>query len=114
VLANVALVCGAIALASGGRFRDAFVDHVRHSGPVFAIAVLVAAQAVILWRLSAPLVILLGAPLFTLTLYQRSSVRRRAAEREAATDSLTGLKNRRAFEEGRRGASRPASRPRCA
>jgi diguanylate cyclase (GGDEF)-like protein len=99
VLANVALVCGAIAFASDGRFRDAFVDHVRYSGPVFAIAVLVAAQAVILWRLSAPLVVLLGAPLFALTLYQRSSVRRRVAEREAATDSLTGLKNRRAFEE---------------
>jgi diguanylate cyclase (GGDEF)-like protein len=99
VLANVALVCGAIALESRGRFRDAFFDHVRYSGPVFAIAVLVAAQAVILWRLSAPLVVLLGAPLFALTLYQRSSVRRRVAERNAMTDSLTGLKNRRAFEE---------------
>jgi diguanylate cyclase (GGDEF)-like protein/putative nucleotidyltransferase with HDIG domain len=55
-------------------------------------------QAVIFWRLSAPLVILLSAPLFALTLYQRSSVRHRVAEEEAATDSLTGLKNRREFE----------------
>ena len=41
---------------------------------------------------------LLSAPLFALTLYQRSSVRHRVAEEEAATDSLTGLKNRREFE----------------
>jgi diguanylate cyclase (GGDEF)-like protein len=102
VLANVALVCGAIALASRGSFRDAFADHVRYSGPVFAIAVLAAAQAVILWRVSAPLVLLLGAPLLALTLYQRSSVRGRVAEKEASTDSLTGLKNRRAFEDDAR------------
>jgi diguanylate cyclase (GGDEF)-like protein/putative nucleotidyltransferase with HDIG domain len=44
-------------------------------------------------------VLLLSAPLFALTLYQRSSVHGRAAEEAAATDSLTGLKNRRAFEE---------------
>ena len=40
----------------------------------------------------------MSAPLFALTLYQRSSVRHRVAEEEAATDSLTGLKNRREFE----------------
>ena len=44
----------------------------RQSGPIFAIMVFVAAQAVIFWRLSPPLVLLLGAPLFALTLYQRS------------------------------------------
>jgi diguanylate cyclase (GGDEF)-like protein/putative nucleotidyltransferase with HDIG domain len=99
VFVNVLLVCGAIGLASGGSIREVFSDHLRHSGPIFAIAVFVAAQAVILWRLSAPLVLLLSAPLFALTLYQRSAVRGRVAEEAASTDSLTGLKNRRAFEE---------------
>jgi diguanylate cyclase (GGDEF)-like protein/putative nucleotidyltransferase with HDIG domain len=61
--------------------------------------IFVAVQAVVFWRLSAPLVILLSAPLFALTLYQRSSVGQRAAEEAATTDSLTGLRNRRAFEE---------------
>ncbi len=98
VLLNVLLVCGAIALSSGGSVLEAFRDHLRYSGPTFAIAVFVAAQAVILWRLSAPLVLLLGAPFFALTLYQRSSVRGRVAEEVAATDGLTGLRNRRAFE----------------
>ena len=99
VFVNVLLVCGAIGLASGGSIREVFTEHLRQSGPIFAIAVFVAAQAVILWRLSAPLVLLLSAPLFALTLYQRSAVRGRVAEEAASTDSLTGLKNRRAFEE---------------
>jgi diguanylate cyclase (GGDEF)-like protein/putative nucleotidyltransferase with HDIG domain len=99
VFVNVLLVCGAIGLASGGSIRAVFSEHLRHSGPIFGIAVFVAAQAVILWRLSAPLVLLLSAPLFALTLYQRSAVRGRVAEEAASTDSLTGLKNRRAFEE---------------
>jgi diguanylate cyclase (GGDEF)-like protein/putative nucleotidyltransferase with HDIG domain len=99
VFVNVLLVCGAIGLASGGSIRGVFAEHLRHSGPIFGIAVFVAAQAVILWRLSAPLVLLLSAPVFALTLYQRSAVRGRVAEEAASTDSLTGLKNRRAFEE---------------
>ena len=41
----------------------------------------------------------MSAPLFALTLYQRSSVRGRVAEEAASTDSLTGLRNRRAFED---------------
>ena len=99
VIANVFLVCLAMGLAGGLPVRPIFEDHLRHSGPTFGIMVFVAAQAVIFWRLSPPLVLLLGAPLFALTLYQRSSVRHRVAEEAAATDSLTGLKNRRAFEE---------------
>jgi diguanylate cyclase (GGDEF)-like protein/putative nucleotidyltransferase with HDIG domain len=99
VVANVVLVCGAIALGSGSQLREVVADHLRYSGPIFGIAVFVAAQAVVLWRLSPPLVLLLCAPLFAVTLYQRSSVRGRAAEEAASTDSLTGLKNRRAFEE---------------
>jgi len=99
VFANVMLVCIAIGLASGASTFAVFRDHLRYSGTIFGIMIFVAVQAVIFWRLSAPLVILLSAPLFALTLYQRSSVRHRAAEEAATTDSLTGLKNRRAFEE---------------
>jgi diguanylate cyclase (GGDEF)-like protein/putative nucleotidyltransferase with HDIG domain len=99
VLVNVLLVCGAIGLAIGDSVRVVFTDHLRKSGPIFAIAIFVAAQAVIFWRLSAPLVLLVSAPLFALTLYQRSSVRGRAAEEAASTDSLTRLKNRRGFED---------------
>ncbi len=99
VLANVLIVCGAIARATETPLREVFGEHMRESGPIFAIAIFVAAQAVILWRLSAPLVLLLSAPLFALTLYQRSSVRGRVAEEAASTDSLTGLRNRRAFED---------------
>ena len=104
VLANVILVCIAIGLSTATSIRATFADHLRHSGPIFAIMVFVADQAVIFWRMSARLVLLLGAPLFALTLYQRSYVRRRIAEEEAATDSLTALKNRRAFERGGRRA----------
>jgi diguanylate cyclase (GGDEF)-like protein/putative nucleotidyltransferase with HDIG domain len=103
VLVNVLLVCVAIALASDTTIRETFRDHLRHSGPVFAISIFVAAQAVILWRLSPPLMLLLSAPLFALTLYQRSSVRGRVAMEAASTDSLTGLRNRRAFEEDAEG-----------
>ena len=99
VFANVMLVCVAIGLSSGSSILAIFRDHLRYSGPIFGIMIFVAVQAVIFWRLSAPLVILLSAPLFALTLYQRSSLRHRAAEEAATTDSLTGLKNRRAFEE---------------
>ena len=98
VLANVTLVCVAIALASGEPVRDVLRDHLRHSGPVFSIMVFIVAQAVIFWRLSPFLLILVGAPLFTLNLYQRSAVRGRMAQHEAETDSLTGLKNYRAYE----------------
>jgi diguanylate cyclase (GGDEF)-like protein/putative nucleotidyltransferase with HDIG domain len=104
VLANVMLVCIAIGLSSRSSIFAVFRDHLRYSGPIFGIMIFVALQAVIFWRLSAPLVILLSAPLFALTLYQRSSLLHRAAEEAATTDSLTGIKNRRAFEEDATGA----------
>ncbi len=99
VAVNVVLVCIAIGLSSGTSPREVFSDHLHHSGPIFGIMIFVAAQATIFWRLSPALVFLLGGPLVALTLYQRSYVGRRTAEEEAATDSLTALKNRRAFEE---------------
>jgi diguanylate cyclase (GGDEF)-like protein len=98
VVTNVALVCVAIGLSSGDPIRGVMLDHFRHSGPVFSIMVFIVPQAVIFWRLSPALLILVGAPLFALNLYQRSAVRGRVAQREAETDSLTHLKNFRAYE----------------
>jgi diguanylate cyclase (GGDEF)-like protein/putative nucleotidyltransferase with HDIG domain len=99
IVVNVLMVCVAMGLARLTPVLPIFMDHLRQSGPIFGIMVFVSAQAVIFWQVSPPLVLLLGAPLVALTLYQRSAVRHRVAEEAASTDSLTGLKNRRAFEE---------------
>jgi diguanylate cyclase (GGDEF)-like protein len=99
VFMNVVLVCVAMALASGERARDVLADHLRHSGLVFSIMAFIAAQVVIFWELSPSLLLLVGAPLFALNQYQRSAVRSRAALRAASTDSLTGLKNHRAYQD---------------
>jgi diguanylate cyclase (GGDEF)-like protein len=99
VLVNVVLVCLAIALSSGDRARDVLADHLRHSGLVFSIMAFLAAQAVIFWQLSPGLLLLVGAPLFALNQYQRSAVRSRVALKAASTDSLTGLKNHRAYQD---------------
>jgi diguanylate cyclase (GGDEF)-like protein len=97
VATNVALVCTAIALASGKRVREIVTDHLRHSGLVFSIMAFIVAQVVIFWQLSPLLLVLAGAPLFAVNLYQRSLVRGRRALKAASTDSLTGLKNHRAY-----------------
>ncbi|HEV2711536.1 MAG TPA: diguanylate cyclase [Gaiellaceae bacterium] len=99
VFMNVVLVCVAMALASGERARDVLADHLRHSGLVFSIMAFIAPQGVIFWELSPPLLLLVGAPLFALNQYQRSAVRSRVALRAASTDSLTGLKNHRAYQD---------------
>jgi diguanylate cyclase (GGDEF)-like protein len=99
VVVNVVLVCAAIGLAGCEPVVRVVADHLRHSGPAFALMIFVAVQAIIFWHLSAPLVLLLSAPLFAVSLYQHSAVKRRVAEQAALTDSLTGLKNRRAFDD---------------
>jgi diguanylate cyclase (GGDEF)-like protein/putative nucleotidyltransferase with HDIG domain len=104
VATNVALVCGAIGLASGQSVRKVMDAHLRHSGPAFTVMVFVVAQAVLVWHQSPYLLPLVGAPLFALNLYQRAALKRRAAEVEAAHDNLTGLGNQRAYEETIAGA----------
>jgi diguanylate cyclase (GGDEF)-like protein/putative nucleotidyltransferase with HDIG domain len=99
VAVNVALVCGAIGLASGQPIRKVMDDHLRHSGPAFTVMVFVVAQAVLVWQQSPYLLPLVGTPLFALNLYQRAALKRHAAEVEAARDNLTGLGNQRAYEE---------------
>jgi diguanylate cyclase (GGDEF)-like protein len=99
VVCNVALVCVAISLAGNEPFGVVIRDHFRHSGPAFSVMVFVIAQAVIFWWQSPYLLILAGAPLFALNLYQRAAIKRRLAEHEAARDSLTKLGNYRAYQQ---------------
>jgi diguanylate cyclase (GGDEF)-like protein len=95
---NVALVCFAIALFERIPVRVVLADHLRHSGPAFGIMGFIAALTVALWTVWQPLVVLLAGPLFALALFQRYALRTKVALRDAATDSLTGLKNHRAYD----------------
>ncbi|MDQ3889372.1 MAG: diguanylate cyclase [Actinomycetota bacterium] len=109
VAVNIGLVSSAMALSSGEKLATVLRDHMRHSGLAFVVMSLLAAQAVIFWNVSPLLLMLLAAPLFTLNLYQRAAVRRRVAELAATIDSLTGLKNHRAYEDELPSALRDAA-----
>ncbi len=98
VALNVLLVCIAVALYEGTAVRRVVIDHLRHSGPAFAIMAFIAALAVALWTVSPPLLGLLAGPVFALALFQRYALRSRVALRAASTDSLTRLHNHRAYE----------------
>jgi diguanylate cyclase (GGDEF)-like protein len=75
-------------------------DEVRLVGPAFAIQAFLAALAAALWTTDARMLVLMAGPLFTVTLYQRSSLASRRATRDAHTDSLTRIGNNRAYELG--------------
>ena len=75
-------------------------EELRLVGPAFAIQAFLAALAAALWATDARLLVLMAGPLFTVTLYQRSSLASRIAKRDAHTDSLTLLGNNRAYELG--------------
>jgi diguanylate cyclase (GGDEF)-like protein len=98
VVINVALVAGAISLAENLPFRRMLLSDLRKGGAAFGIMGCLAALTADLWLLEPPLLLLLGGPLFTLTLYQRMALRSRLAQRDATTDSLTGLGNHRAYQ----------------
>ena len=73
---NVILIANAVSLATGSRVRPLLEDYVRHAGPAFAIMAFIAALAASLWRISAPLELLLAGPVIALGLYQRYAYRR--------------------------------------
>jgi diguanylate cyclase (GGDEF)-like protein len=95
---NVLLVAGAISISQEAPYRKVVIPGLRQGGGAFAIMVFLAALAANLWVLQAWLLVLLAGPLFTLTLYQRSTLRSRIAARDALTDNLTGLGNHRAYQ----------------
>jgi diguanylate cyclase (GGDEF)-like protein len=98
VVVNILLVSFATSFATGFPFRAMCEDNLRYSGPAFSVMVFVIAQTVVFWKQSPFLLLLVGAPLVALNLYQRSAVRRRVAERAATSDNLTGLGNHRAYQ----------------
>ncbi|MFN8222330.1 MAG: diguanylate cyclase [Gaiellales bacterium] len=98
VMVNVGLVCLAVGFHSRQPFGRLFLDNMRHAGAAFLTMASLAALAVVLWDAHAALLALLTGPLAALTLYQRSALDWRIANRAAHTDSLTGLGNHRAYE----------------
>ena len=84
-------------------------EEVRLVGPAFAIQAFLAALAAALWSTDPRLLVLMAGPLFTVTLYQRSSLASRRATRDAHTDSLTRVGNNRAYELGLSNAFEAAS-----
>ncbi|HZC28980.1 MAG TPA: diguanylate cyclase, partial [Gaiellaceae bacterium] len=98
VVVNVALVSGAITLAEGTPYRRTLLDDLRKGGAAYAVMASLAALTAALWTLQPLLLLLLVGPVCTLVLYQRSALRSRLAQRDALTDSLTGLGNHRAYQ----------------
>jgi diguanylate cyclase (GGDEF)-like protein len=98
LVANVALVSGAISISQGVSYYRVVLPGLRNGGAVFVTMAFLAALAANLWVTHAWLLVLLAGPLFTLTLYQRSSLHSRIAARDARTDNLTGLGNHRSYQ----------------
>jgi diguanylate cyclase (GGDEF)-like protein len=100
VAVNFAFISFAISFHQRIRALPLLKDELRLVGPAFAIQAFLAALAAALWATDARLLVLMAGPLFTVALYQRSSLASRIARRDAHTDSLTLLGNNRAYELG--------------
>jgi diguanylate cyclase (GGDEF)-like protein len=98
VAVNVVFVATAVSFHQRIGIRSLLREDFRHAGPAFVVMAFLAALAVALWRTDPFLLVLLAGPLFALTLYQRSALASKIANRDAHTDSLTGLGNHRAYE----------------
>ena len=100
VTVNFAFISLAISFHQGMPVPPLLREEIRLVGPAFAIQAFLAALAAALWTTDARLLVLMAGPLFTVTLYQRSSLASRRATRDAHTDSLTRIGNNRAYELG--------------
>jgi diguanylate cyclase (GGDEF)-like protein len=100
VAVNFAFISLAISFHQKIAVRPLLSQELRLVGPAFAIQAFLAALAAALWVTDARLLVLMAGPLFTVTLYQRSSLASRRATRDAHTDSLTLIGNNRAYELG--------------
>ena len=98
VVVNFAFISLAISFHQRMRVVPLLTEELRLVGPAFAIQAFLAALAAALWATDARLLVLMAGPLFTVTLYQRSSLASRRATRDAHTDSLTRIGNNRAYE----------------
>ncbi len=109
VLVNFAFISLAISLHQRVPVLALLKEEVRLVGPAFTIQAFLAALAAALWVTDPRLLVLMAGPLFTVTLYQRSSLASRRATRDAHTDSLTRVGNNRAYELGLSNAFEAAS-----
>jgi diguanylate cyclase (GGDEF)-like protein len=100
VAVNFAFISLAISFHQRLPVIPLLLEELRLVGPAFAIQAFLAALAAALWATDARLLVLMAGPLFTVTLYQRSSLATRRATRDAYTDSLTLIGNNRAYELG--------------
>jgi len=100
VAVNFAFISLAISFHQQMPVLPLLKEEVRLVGPAFAIQAFLAALAAALWTTDPRLLVLMAGPLFTVTLYQRSSLASRRATRDAHTDSLTLVGNNRAYELG--------------
>jgi diguanylate cyclase (GGDEF)-like protein len=100
VAVNVGFISLAISFHEGAPIGPLLKSDFRLAGPAFAIQAFLAALATALWASDPWLLVLMAGPLFTVTLYQRSSLASRRATRDAHTDSLTRIGNNRAYELG--------------
>jgi diguanylate cyclase (GGDEF)-like protein len=100
VIVNFAFISLAISFHQRMPALPLLKEELRLVGPAFAIQAFLAALAAALWATDARLLVLMAGPLFTVTLYQRSSLASRRATRDAYTDSLTLIGNNRAYELG--------------
>ncbi len=100
VTVNFACISLAISFHQRMPLLPLLKEEVRLVGPAFAIQAFLAALAAALWATDPRLLVLMAGPLFTVTLYQRSSLASRRATRDAHTDSLTLVGNNRSYELG--------------
>jgi diguanylate cyclase (GGDEF)-like protein len=100
VIVNVAFISLAISFHERIPLRPLLASDFKLAGPAFAIQAFLAALATALWASDPWLLVLMAGPLFTVTLYQRSSLASRRATRDAHTDSLTRIGNNRGYELG--------------
>lgn len=96
---DLVLIALVVARAEDDPFLPLLAQTIRSTALVLVIMASLALILVVLWETEPLLSLLLFAPLAAYDLHQRSMLRALEAMRSATTDPLTGLGNRRRFEE---------------
>jgi diguanylate cyclase (GGDEF)-like protein len=107
---DLLLVALVVSRAEDERFVPLLARTIRATALVLAIMASLALILVVLWETEPLLSLLLFAPLVAYDLHQRSMLRALEAMRSATTDPLTGLGNRRRFEDRLEGELRRGRR----